>query len=87
MKVMRAAHRRAAKEYDAILLYLEVNASRSETVSQCRRSGERMRSETPPSLCEIGEAMGFRNEYYFNAFCKKYVGLPPGVYRRAILKT
>lgn len=47
---------------------------------------ERLLSETELSLCEISEVMGFRNEYYFNAFCKKYVGLPPGAYRRAILK-
>ena len=47
---------------------------------------ERLLSETDLSLFEISEVMGFRNEYYFNAFCKKYVGLPPGAYRRAILK-
>lgn len=34
------------------------------------------------SLKEISETMHFQNEYYFNAFVKKHLGMPPGAYRR-----
>ena len=36
------------------------------------------------SLKEISEKMNFQNEYYFNAFVKKYLGMPPGTYRKTI---
>ena len=34
------------------------------------------------SLKHISTAMGFDNEYYFNAFFKKHSGMPPGEYRK-----
>lgn len=34
------------------------------------------------SLREISEALGFQNEYYFNAFFSRYMGLTPGGYRK-----
>jgi len=36
------------------------------------------------SLKEISEQMNFQNEYYFNAFVKKHLGMPPGTYRKTI---
>ncbi len=36
------------------------------------------------SLCEISRCMGFPNESGFNAFFKKYNGMPPGEYRKMI---
>lgn len=38
--------------------------------------------ETDLILNEISERMHFRNEYYFNTFSKKHLGMPPGAYRR-----
>lgn len=34
------------------------------------------------SLKEISEKMNFQNEYYFNTFVKKHIGMPPGTYRK-----
>lgn len=36
------------------------------------------------SLKTISERMNFQNEYYFNSFVKKYLGLPPGTYRKMV---
>ncbi|MBQ2743580.1 MAG: AraC family transcriptional regulator [Oscillospiraceae bacterium] len=36
------------------------------------------------SLKEISEKMNFQNEYYFNAFVKKHLGMPPGEYRKMV---
>lgn len=33
------------------------------------------------SLSEVSAMLGFANEYYFNTFFKKSVGVPPGAYR------
>lgn len=38
------------------------------------------------SLSTIGTMLGFQNEYYFNTYFKKAVGLPPGAYRNINLK-
>lgn len=35
------------------------------------------------SIREISEIMNFSSEYYFNAFFKKHVGVPPGVFRKS----
>lgn len=45
---------------------------------------EELLTQSTLTLCEISEALGFQNEYYFNAYCKKYIGMSPGAYRRAI---
>lgn len=34
------------------------------------------------SLREISEKMNFKDPYYFNVFVKKYLGMPPGSYRK-----
>ena len=34
------------------------------------------------TLKQISETMHFSNEYYFNVFFKKYIGMPPGEYRK-----
>lgn len=34
------------------------------------------------SLREISEKMHFKDPYYFNVFVKKYLGMPPGAYRK-----
>lgn len=36
------------------------------------------------SLKSISEKMSFSSEYYFNAFFKKYAGMPPGEYRKMV---
>ena len=38
------------------------------------------------TLRKISEMMNFGNEYYFNAFFKKYAGMTPGAYRKAVIK-
>lgn len=38
------------------------------------------------SLSTISTMLGFQNEYYFNTFFKKAVGMPPGAYRNINLK-
>ena len=43
---------------------------------------EALLSDRSLSLRQIGEIMSFNNEYYFNAFFKKYSGMPPGEYRK-----
>ncbi len=45
---------------------------------------EKLLSQQTLSLKEISEAMSFDNEYYFNAFFKKYAGMPPGEYRKML---
>lgn len=47
---------------------------------------ERLLAEEESTLAEIAERTGFRNEFYFNSFCKKYIGTTPGAYRRALNK-
>lgn len=65
--------------------YEGIGAAAYIRVRRCQKI-EKMLSETELSLREIGEATGFANEYYFNAFFKKYSGMPPGAYRRSLLK-
>ncbi len=38
--------------------------------------------ENKLTLKEIAMKFNFNNEYYFNAYFKKYAGMPPGEYRR-----
>ena len=38
------------------------------------------------TLREISERMSFKNEYYFNAFFKKNVGITPGAYAKMVVK-
>ena len=45
---------------------------------------EKLLSDSSLSLKQISEIMNFNNEYYFNAFFKKYSGLPPGEYRKML---
>ena len=45
---------------------------------------ERLLADTSLTLLEISETMGFPNESGFNAFFKKYNGMPPGEYRKMI---
>lgn len=43
---------------------------------------EKLLSDSSVSLKQISDRMGFTNEYYFNAFFKKYSGMPPGAFRK-----
>lgn len=45
---------------------------------------ERLLADKSLTLLEISETMGFPNESGFNAFFKKYNGMPPGEYRKMI---
>lgn len=47
---------------------------------------ETLLAEDSFSLKQISEMMNFKNEYYFNAFFKKYSGMPPGEYRKMLGK-
>ena len=47
---------------------------------------EALLSDPSLSLREISECMQFGSEYHFNAFFKKYAGMPPGAYRKAVMK-
>ena len=38
--------------------------------------------ETDLTLSEISDRMHFPNEYYFNTFSAKHLGMPPGAYRK-----
>ena len=43
---------------------------------------ERLISDMTLTLKEISDRMNFNNEYYFNAFFKKHIGMPPGTYKK-----
>lgn len=43
-------------------------------------------STTSLKLSEIGDSVGFSDEYYFSKVFKKYTGIPPTTYARGILK-
>ncbi len=43
---------------------------------------KKLLEESVLSLKTISEKMNFQNEYYFNAFVKKHLGMPPGEYRK-----
>ena len=47
---------------------------------------QKLLSSQEGSLSEISELMSFNNEYYFNAFFKKYAGMSPGAYRKSFKK-
>jgi AraC-like DNA-binding protein len=42
---------------------------------------KRLLSETEAPLSEVAEMLGFSNEYYFNSFFKRNIGISPGSYR------
>ena len=52
---------------------------------RCERI-EKMLVDPTLSLHSISEIMNFNNEYHFNSFFKKYAGMSPGAYRKAVLK-
>jgi len=45
---------------------------------------EKLLSEDELSLKAISDKMHFQNEYYFNAFVKKHLGMPPGTYKKSL---
>ena len=45
---------------------------------------EGLLADSTLSLRRISEMMEFNNEYYFNAYFKKYAGMSPGAYRRSL---
>lgn len=45
---------------------------------------ELLLSDKTLSIKEVSRIMNFNNEYYFNAFFKKYYGMPPGEYRKTL---
>ena len=52
---------------------------------RCREI-EALLADPALSLREISDAMHFSNEYHFSAYFKKYAGMPPGAYRKAMMK-
>lgn len=55
--------------------------------SQKRSCAEALLVNSDMSLAEIATSLGFKNEYYFNAFFKRVQGVTPGEYRRLVKKT
>ncbi|MBQ9070543.1 MAG: helix-turn-helix domain-containing protein [Clostridia bacterium] len=45
---------------------------------------EKLLSDESLSLKQVAEMMSFNNEYYFNAYFKKYYGMPPGEFRKTL---
>ncbi len=55
----------------------------AEYIRSCRIAHiEKLLTNKDLSLKNISERMHFQNEYYFNSFVKKYLGIPPGTYRK-----
>ena len=51
-------------------------------IRQRIRKIEKLLRDSSLSLRQISEQMHFASEHYFNAFFKKYAGMPPGEYRK-----
>lgn len=51
-------------------------------IQQRAQQVARLLSQGELSLQQISSRMHFSSEYYFNVFFKKYVGMPPGEYRK-----
>lgn len=54
-----------------------------------RKRGEKIRTlleNSSLSLKEISEVMNFKNEYYFNTFFKRSIGMSPGAYAKMVNK-
>ena len=67
------------------LFYSHLGKSPAEYIRLCRvRRIEELLRDPSVSLYEITERMGFPNESGFNAFFRKYNGMPPGEYRKMI---
>ncbi len=63
----------------------ETGVSTAEYIKKERcRYIETLLADPNLSLRQISELMNFENEYYFNAFFKKYSGMTPGAYRKTI---
>ena len=55
-------------------------------ISRRAKKIETLLQDQSLSLKQISTMMNFDNEYYFNAFFKKYSGMPPGEYRKMLGK-
>ncbi|MBR3966964.1 MAG: helix-turn-helix transcriptional regulator [Clostridia bacterium] len=63
----------------------ETGLSTSEYIKKERcKHIESLLATSELSLKQISELMNFENEYYFNAFFKKYSGMTPGSFRKSI---
>ena len=66
----------------------EEGCTAAEYVRRARcRHIEKLLADPSRTLSGISEEMHFCNEYYFNAFFKRYAGMTPGAYRRSVLGT
>lgn len=67
------------------LFRLYEKASPAEYIRSVRTHRiELLLSDKTLSIKEVSRIMNFNNEYYFNAFFKKYYGMPPGEYRKTL---
>ena len=57
-----------------------IRRKRSEKIRDLLESSEL-------TLREISDMMNFKNEYYFNAFFKKSMGIAPGAYAKMVRET
>ena len=72
----------SAKQLTRIFNALEAMSPGEYIIRQRARYIERLLTQNTLTLKQISERMHFSSEYYFNVFFKKYIGMPPGEYRR-----
>jgi YesN/AraC family two-component response regulator len=71
-------------ERERILRRLETEMAEYKGKDKYALVLSKLLSDSSLSLKQISEIMNFNNEYYFNAFFKKYSGMPPGEYRKML---
>ena len=74
------------KHLERIFLQSEGKTLMTFVREQKCREIEKLLADSSLSIKQISEMMNFSNEYYFNAFFKKHSGMPPGAYRKTVLK-
>jgi len=72
------------KQVTRIFRKCEEKTPRQYIISQRVEQIEKFLANDSLSLKDISERMHFQNEYYFNTFVKKYLGMTPGSYRKMI---
>ena len=68
---------RLFSKYDLISPLQYINEKRAERIKL-------LMHESDLTLTEISEKMNFNNEYYFNTFFKRHMGISPGAYKKMI---
>lgn len=72
----------STKQLTRIFTACEAMSPGEYIIRQRARYIERLLTQNDLTLKQISERMHFSSEYYFNVFFKKYIGMPPGEYRK-----